>query len=234
MNALYRMFLLFVLAFVGVVGQVSAEEQARTIYVSGTADIEVEPDFINWEVALRDSDPDPLKAKKKNDQRYEALLELAEDLDIEPRDLVVGEVSIDKQFERNKDNAYVFKGYNVSREILVIQRDFDEFDEMLERLAGFKAEFDVSYGSTKVHAIKRKAQLAAVEAAREKAQAIATVLGQRVGRPISITDHDLDMGFDLNDALSNTASGGSERDGTRYGSIRVRSGVDISFELLDQ
>lgn len=211
-----------------------AEEPPRTIFVSGTADVEVEPDFINWEVDLRDSDLDPLKAKAQNDERYKALLKLAKDLDIEPRDVVIGEVSIDKVFERNQDKEYVFTGYVVARQIVVIQREFEDFDEMLQRLAGFKAEFHVSYGSTKVHEMKRKAQLAAVATAREKAVAIAAVLGQRVGRPLSITDHDADLGFDLNDALSNTASGGgSDREGARYGSIKVRSGVDIEFVLLD-
>lgn len=211
-----------------------AQEEPRTIFVSGTADFEVEPDFINWEVELRDSDPDPLKAKGLNDARYKMLLKLAKDLDIEPSDVVIGEVSIDKQFKRNKDKEYVFTGYIVSREVVVIQRAFDDFDEMLERLAGFKVEFNVSYGSTKVYEVKRKAQLAAVEAARDKAQAIAGVLGQRVGKPLSIIDHDADMGFDLNDALSNTAGGGGrDRDGTRYGSIKVRAGVDIEFVLLD-
>ncbi|MEM9345824.1 MAG: SIMPL domain-containing protein [Planctomycetota bacterium] len=217
-----------------IAGQAVAEEEPRTIYVSGTADIELQPDMINWEVDLRDSDLDPLEAKKMNDERFEALLKLAKDLDIDPSDVVIGEVSIDKKFTRNKENEYIFTGYIVAREVVVVQRDFDDFDEMLERLAGFKAEFYVSYGSTEVREAKRKAQLAAVQAAREKAQAIAEVLGQRVGHPLSITDHDVDMGFDLNDALSNTASGGGDRDGTRYGSIKVRSGVDIRFELLDQ
>ncbi|MEM6505403.1 MAG: SIMPL domain-containing protein [Planctomycetota bacterium] len=215
-------------------GDTVAEEVSRTIYVSGTADIELEPDMINWKIDLRDSDFDPLEAKKLNDERFDALIKLAKDLDIEPSDVVIGGVSIDKKFTRNKDNEYIFTGYIVAREVEVVQREFDDFDEMLERLAGFKAEFHVSYGSTEVREAKRNAQLAAVRTAREKAQAIAGALGQRVGRPLSITDHDVDMGFDLNDTLSNTANGGGDRDGTRYGSIKVRSGVDIRFELLDQ
>lgn len=214
----------------------SAAEGPRTIFVSGCSEIELEPDHVQWEIDLRDLDLDPVKAKAQNDERFEALMKLAKDLGIERRDVVIGEVSIGKRRERNKDGTYTFVGYVVPREVLVVQRELEDFDEMLAKLAQFKVEFDISYRSSKTQETKRKAQLAAVQAAREKAQGIAGVLGQRIGRPLLISDHDTHDGFDLNDALSNTSSGVDlyDGDGARYGSIVVRSGVDIRFELLDQ
>ena len=234
MDTLPRLLLIVLCVVVCTAVQVHAEDEPRTIYVSGTSEIILETDYVEWEVDLRDLDLDPVKAKAMNDDRYEAVLKLAKDLDIDKDDVVIGEVSIYKTTKKNKDGEYVFAGYVVKREMVLIQRELEEFDEMLARLAGFKAEFDISYGSAKLRETKRKAQLAAVKAAREKAEALAGVLGQKVGRPLYIEDHDVDVGFDLNDALSNTSSGGGgDRDGTRYGSITVRSGVDIRFELLD-
>lgn len=228
-----RWFIVGLLALAVCVGSAQAEEDPRTIYVSGTSEFELQPDFVEWRVDLRDLDMDPVKAKAMNDERYKAMLRMAKDLDVEQSDVVIGEVSIYKTSKKNKDGEYVFAGYVVKREVVVIQHELKEFDEMLARLAEFKAEFDISYGSTKLRETKRKAQLAAVKAAREKAEALTGVLGQKVGRPLYIEDHDVDVGFDLDDALSNTSSGGGRSDDTRYGSITVRSGVDIRFELLD-
>lgn len=210
-----------------------AEQDTRTIDVSGTSEIQVQADYIEWEIELRDMHLDPVKAKAKNDARYKDLLKLVKDLDIERSDLIIGEVSIQKRHERNKDGDYLFVGYVVERQVVIIQRVLEDFDEMLTELAAYQAEFEISYGSTQLREMKRKAQLAAVEAARDKAKAIAGVLGQKVGRPLVIEDHDTIGGFNLNDALSNTSSGGSGDGRTRFGSITVRSGVDIRFELLD-
>lgn len=233
MEALPRILLMVLCVALCTAVHVQAEEESRTIYVAGTSEIILQPDYVEWEVELRDRDLDPVKAKAMNDERYQAVLKLAKDLDIDKDDVVIGEVSIYKTTKKNEDGEYVFAGYVVKREMVLIQRELEDFDEMLARLAQFKVEFEISYGSTKLRETKRKAQLAAVKAAREKAEELAGVLGQKVGRPLYIGDYDTTFGFDLNDALSNTSSGGADRDGTRYGSIAVRSGVEIRFELLD-
>eukprot|EP00752_Nemacystus_decipiens_P017086 g15303.t1 len=167
----------------------------RTIYVAGSSEIILQPDYVEWKIDMRDSDPDPVKSKAMNDERYKAVLELAEDLDIVQEDIVIGEVSIYKTTKKNKDGEYVFAGYVVKREMVLVQRELDDFDEMLARLAEFKVEFNISYGSTKLREAKRKAQLQAVETAREKAEALAGVLGQkpidvRVDRDPAVEDYD--------------------------------------------
>lgn len=211
------------------VGEAQAEQTPRTISVSGTAEIEIEPEFVSWEIELIDNDADPVKAKAANDERFEALLKLAKKMDIDRKDVIIGRVSINKRMERNEQREYVFKGYDVERRIVIVQRELDEFDDMLASLASFKAEFEISYGSDKVIEARKDARLKAVAAARDKANAMAGVLGQKVGKPISIEERVFRPQLS-NNSFSNYAEN-RVGEAARFSSIMVSASVDIQFEL---
>lgn len=212
-----------------------------TISVSGTAELESDPDMILWDIVIVDNDVDPSAAKTQNDERYEALLEIADDLDLPAEDIVAGTLSIRRTYHRTeRGQRGAFKDYEVRRWATLVLRDFDDFDEMLEMLAGAGFEFSIEYSSTEIHTMKREARLEAVRVAREKAQEMAEVLGQALGRPLVIDERGSRVaGFDLNDALSNTNTGGGgrfgdEREavGLRQGAISVTASVSIVFELV--
>lgn len=235
-------------AVFALVSPVSAQQRGgadwpATISVSGAAEIESAPDFIQWEVRIVDEHADPMAAKTRNDERYAALLEIADDVDIEAEDIIAGTLSVTRTYNRDDRGRRLGpKGYEVRRTAVLILRDFDDFDELLGKLAGSGLEFSIEYSSTQIHTMKREARLEAVRIAREKAVEMAEVLGMSVGRPIEIDEGSSRVSdFDLNDALSNTNSGGGggrfaddlDAVGLRLGAISVRSSVHIVFELVE-
>ncbi|MEM9414748.1 MAG: SIMPL domain-containing protein [Planctomycetota bacterium] len=210
-------------------------DSLATISVSGTAELEAAPDFIEWHIRIADESTDPIEAKENNDARYEWLLELADDVDIESEDIVVGPVSVERIYEWTAHgDRGDFKHYELRRLLVLIQRDFDDFDELLEKLAASGLEFRIEYSTTQVHAMKREARLDAVRVAREKAQEMAQALGQELGRPLEVVESSTrTSGFDMDHAISNTSSGGAgDGVGIRMGAISVRSRVEIVFELI--
>ena len=127
-------------------------------------------------------------AKVRNDARYESPLEIADDLDIEPADIIAGTLSVNRTYHvADRGRRGEFKGYMVRRTAALILRDFDDFDELLGKLAGSGLEFSIEYSSTQIHTMKREARLEAVRIGREKAVEMAQVLGMAVGRPIEIS-----------------------------------------------
>ncbi|MFI4861453.1 MAG: SIMPL domain-containing protein [Phycisphaerales bacterium JB063] len=210
-----------------------------TISVSGTAELEATPDLIEWHVAIVSTDTNPMAAKTHNDAQYESVLDLADDVDIDAEDIIAGPVSVERIYERgSRGERGAFKHYELRRSVVLVLRDFDEFDELLTRLAAVRVEFHMDYNATRVHAMKREARIAAVRIAREKAQEMAEALGVSVGRPLEIVEAGSRMtGFDLNNALSNTNTGGArvgggDGVGLRQGAISVVARVEIVFELV--
>ena len=139
--------------------------------------------------------------------------------------------------ERGRRGA--FKDYEVRRSVTLIQRDFDGLDEMLEKLAGARVEFHLSYSSTQVQAMKREARVEAVRIARAKAQEMAEALGQTLGRPLQVREIRSQVaGFDFSNALSNSnhvriddGGGDLAAVGLRQGAISVTSSVSVVFVL---
>lgn len=207
-----------------------AEPEPRTIWVIGKAEIEVEPKYIEWHLDLTDKDADPVKAKEVNDARFKALLGLTKKLDIEKKDVVVGQVEIKRLYKRDSNRNLVFDRYTVTRLLKVKQRDRETFDEMLSKLAEQKIEFEISYGSDELDEIKRKVHLAAVKEAYETAQALAGALGQKVGRPLEIDDYGSSRGGSAGDLFGSDEA----EEQAQYGSLEVTAGVEIRFELLDK
>jgi len=235
----HAMVYLMGLLMFGLAGASALAEEAYpdTITVSGSAEMEAEPDYIAWELTLTENHIDPVQAKQRVDKRYELVLDIAGDLDIEGGDVILGHVSISKTFEREfQGGPSKFKDYRVRRTVTLLQRDLEAFDEMLEKLTAARVEFDIHYQSSKVFELKRAARLEAMRQAKKKAQEMAGVLDRGIGRPLRIEEYGTNSGFDLRDSLSNSSTRRPNRDGdsVRRGAISVRCEVEVAFRLTEK
>ncbi|XAM00043.1 SIMPL domain-containing protein [Phycisphaeraceae bacterium D3-23] len=220
-------------------GRQWTEDTLATISVSGAAELEASPDFIEWHITIEDTHIDPMAAKARNDERYDAILEVADDVDIDADDIIVGPVSVERVYERGpRGERGAFRHYELRRSVVLLLRDFDDFDELLTKLATARVDFHMDYNATQVRAMKREARVDAVRIARAKAEEMAEALGVVVGRPLEIVESSTrTAGYDLNNALSNTNAGarfgnGGDEVGFRRGAISVISRVEIVFELV--
>jgi len=171
----------------------SAEEEApvRSISVSGTAEAKTAPDQIVWEVDLTDTDKGLRAAKARNDEKVKAVIALREKLGIAEGDLEADYVRIRREYERG-EHGYrkEFKHFKVSRSIEIRQRDLKRFDEFLDALvASADMEVRFSYGSSRMREVRAETRLKALQAARDKAEAMAKVVGAKLGRVLTINEH---------------------------------------------
>jgi uncharacterized protein len=162
----------------------------RTLSVSGTAVTKVVPDLVIWNVELQDTGMELAPAKQKNDERVRAVLALAAELGAEGEDIQTGHLSIRRDYARDEfGNRGVFRGFIVSRNITMKQRDLDRMDEYLEKLISrTDIEVSFSFDSTKREDILWETRLQAVGIAKKKAEAMAGAAGVTLGLPVSISD----------------------------------------------
>lgn len=212
-------------------------EEARTISVSGTAVMKAAPDQVVWRIELSDFDKDMRAAKQRSDAKVQAVLALRDELDIGEEDLETGHLSISREYERGKyGERGAFKHYAVRRSVTIRQTDLKRFDEYLDKLvASSEMEVNFSFETSKMHELRAETRLKALAVAKEKAAAMAEVVGAKLGRVRTINEHSPDRPF--SSPLSNAAFTHSPppvdvaSDRFVPGAISVQVSVYATFEL---
>lgn len=225
--------------FLVMTGVVSGDEgeEARTVSVSGTAVMKAAPDQVVWRIELSDFDKDMRAAKQRNDAKVQAVLALREELDIGEQELETGHLSISREYERGKyGERNAFKHYAVRRSVTIRQTDLRRFDEYLDKLvASSEMEVNFSFESSKMHELRAETRLKALAVAKEKAAAMAEVVGAELGRIRTIQEHSPNRSF--SSPMSNSAFTHSPppvdvaSDRFVPGAISVQVSVYATFEL---
>ena len=233
-NVTVGLALLFIL---GKVALAQEDEPVRSISVSGTVETKTAPDQIVWRISLTDTDKSMREAKVRNDQKVKSVVALREKLGVGEGDLETGRVNIRREYERDQHGRRGdFKHFVVSRSVTIRQRDLKRFDEFLDTLVA-STEMEMSFGfeSSRIHEVRAETRLKALQAAKDKAAAMAKVVGAKLGRALTINEHA--QGDRLQSPMSNTAYVHSTptvdlaTEKFVPGAINVRVTVYATFEL---
>jgi uncharacterized protein YggE len=177
-----------------VLGNVALSEEPppiRTISVSGTVETKTAPDHVVWRITLTDTDKNLQEAKARNDEKVKAVVSLRDRLGLGKGDFETGRLSVRREYMRDQHgHRGDFRHFVVSRNATMRQRDLRRFDEFFDALA-LSAEMEVSFSfeSSRIHNVRAETRLKALRAARDKAAAMAKVVGAKVGRAMAIHEH---------------------------------------------
>ena len=228
--------LMFIL---GNVAHGQEEKPIRSISVTGTIETKTAPDQIVWRISLTDTDMDMRKAKALNDERIKSVVALRQKLGVGEGDFETGSVSIRRDYERDQmGRRGEFKGFIVSRSVTIRQRDLKRFDEFLDSLvSSTEMEVSFSFESSRIQEVRAETRLRALQAAKDKAAAMADVVGAKLGRVLTINEHA--PGYGGQNPLSNssynygqsTPSVDLATDKFVPGAIPVQVSVYTTFEL---
>lgn len=155
----------------------------RLIAVSGDADVKVVPDQVIFTLKLTTSDADLAKAKSLNNERVKGVKAVAALNKINPRDVQIDFLSIEPNYSR--------RTFTVSRRLTVTLREPAKFDDVLTRMVQNNRANEVEgidFRTSQLRKFRDQARLLAIQAAREKAVALAGALGAKVGKPVSIRE----------------------------------------------
>lgn len=215
-----------------------------TIRVSGDAEVWVGPDEITVysgvDIWGRDFDSTVTAAEK----HVENILKLRQKYNIEPRHVQTDYISIKPQTKHI--NGYDVYGYAVQKSITFIIRDISQFDSFMKDIviAGADAIHDVKFRTLELKKYREQVRSLAIRAAREKAEKLASELGQAIGPAITITEGSTYTGYwryddwgrreNFNSQVSYQTSNYDTPDpeGTvALGQIRVYASVNVTFGL---
>lgn len=215
----------------------------RHISVTGNADVRVAPDIVQILLSVESWEKTIAKAKDANDERLNKTLATATRLGIDAKDLQTDRMTLEPIFESNsysRSRVAQPDGYTVRRWVAVTLRDIKRFEEVLTAMldAGANRVDGIDFRTSALRKYRDQARSMAIKAAKEKASAMASELGLKVGRASEISEGGgggYYFAFHGGGAMSqNVSQAGPAAEGTEGfapGQITVSASVSVTFDL---
>lgn len=239
---------------------ISASTVNRTISVNGEAAVKVVPDLVQISMTAETRAADLMTAKAQNDQTVKALVEYAtKTLGIEARHVQTDFVTVEPTYRScNYDDEMSGKCsplqityYNVRKGIQICLKDLTKYESLVTKALqlGVNRIDNIEFVTTELRKHRDNARQLAAKAALEKAQALATTLNMKVGKPISINAENYSSyywhgsygggqrgnnSYMSQNVVQQAPSSPSEGDNTgdlAIGQINVTAQVNVTYEL---
>jgi len=158
------------------------------ITVKGEAESTSPPDFVRVSASIYTTDKTVAAAKSEVDAKARTTFEALEGFEIADSDISFGGMSVDREYDYDRNNNEKFIGYTVTRDIEIKLREFHNYELLIESLirSGATSIGSPEAGVDDEAQLKTAALSEATIIAKAKAQKIAEGLGVRVGDPFEI------------------------------------------------
>jgi uncharacterized protein YggE len=207
----------------------------------------VVPDEVVLTLGIETWNKDLHVAKDQNDRIVADVLTLASEYGISSQHVQTDYVSIEPRYRNGYYEESDFIGYFVRKSVVITLRDLREFEDLLTGAleAGANHVQGIQFRTTELREHRDQARALAIQAAQEKASALAEELGQRVGAPHTIQEvqngwwsgYNAWWGSRWGGAMTQNViqelGGGalSEEGSLAPGQISVNARVSVTFEL---
>ena len=213
-----------------------AQEQKITpipqISVNGEGKIRVTPDQAVVTVGVQNSGKEAAEVKKLNDDTIDKVIKFLKKSGIPTTDFITNNVSLFKNYDYDK-KKYT---YEANQTLVITLKDLSKYDAIMMGLndTGINSIQGVDFKSSKLEDYEKEARKKAMLNAKQKALDYVSVLGQKVGKAIMISDNSAvfypqPMYKTMNMAMANDA--GAERETLAVGEIVINANVTVSFVL---
>lgn len=217
---------------------------SRSITVTGDADVRVVPDEVLLILGVEIGDTNLNTAKNQNDARITQVINKLKSMGVDQKYIQTDRLSIDPRYSDSYTRTSVI-GYVVRKTIAVTLKDISKFEDVLTSSLdlGVTNVYTVDFRTTELRKYRDQARSLAINAAREKAQAMAKELGMKVGKPVTIREEYSNWwssyswrwggGGMSQNVVQNVGPGGSMPDESSFapGQITVNARVSITFDI---
>jgi len=228
-------------------GETPDDAPLRLITVSGNAEVRVTPDEVVLTLGVETWDKNLDVAKRENDRIVKAVLDLAKTYDIPSRYVQTDYINIEPRYDYMYEKRE-FIGYFVTKTIVITLKDISQFEDFLSDVleTGVNYVHGIQFRTTELRKHKDQARELAIQAAREKAEALAGSLGQEIGEPHMIREDAVDWwsgygawwsstrGGMMSQNIVQEFNGGTalmEESSLAPGQLNVNARVTVSFAM---
>lgn len=213
------------------------------ISVTGSSEVKVAPDEIYLRLGVETRHETMEEAKRQNDERMTKALAFIKSSGVKEKDVQTDFISIEPSYDRGFSSTNNKPTYYVVRKSIEIRvTKISGFDDFLTGLLtnGVTTIHDIDFRTTQLRKHRDEARAMAIQAAKEKADAMARELGVKRGKVYNISINDWSgsgssywggRGSSIRQNSVQDAGGTSEAAGNTLsiGQISVTASVNVSF-----
>lgn len=220
-------------------GTAAAQVAARTINVTGAAEMFAEPDRASLTLGIEARKPEIAAARTDVAHGIDALLKLTRELKIDAKDVRTTRLTVQPEYDwNNTTRQRKLVGYYVSRQAEIVVRDLDQLGILLERAISLGANQvgDPRLESSRRRDLERQAMALAIDDARLNAEAVARAAKASLG-PVRSIDSSVaytPLPFAVNQGvMARAQSNDSDRAATyQMGQLNFNASVRVQYDLV--
>lgn len=210
----------------------------RFIQVMGEGEVKVEPDEVTLGFQIETFGRDLKEVQAENAQRTASVMETLKKFNVPPKDIQTSHAQISPRYDFNNGKRKFREYYSIKSFTLKL-RDLSNYGAVLNALmdSGVENVGGVVFGSSKEKQLQLEARRKAAQDAKIKAEALASELGVKVGKPLSISENTFGgppmpmfRAKAANMAMMAEAAPMPE-DSLAGGEMEIKTQVTIQFEL---
>lgn len=230
-----RTTVLILVTLFGLTAQAQSQDQrpqVPQISVTGEGKVKITPDQAVVTVGFQNSGKDAKEVKTLNDEVVDRVIKFLKKSGIPASDFKTNNVSLYKNYDYEK------KKYNfqASQTLSITLKDLSKYDEIMMGLndAGVNSINGVEFKSSKMDDYEREARKKAILDAKQKAQDYVSVLGQKVGKALLITDNSqsfIPQPMFKGNMMAMAADEGVQRETLAVGELEINTNVSVTFAL---
>jgi len=162
---------------------------SRSVYVSGAAVVYITPDRVLLQLGVQSNGATPDTVRKDNSQDIQNVIQAVSALGVQAKDIATDYYIVYPVYEDYF--SLVIKGYRIDNTVSITLRDIDLVDEVLIAAlkSGANEVQDVQFYSSELRKYRDQARALAMNAAGEKAKALAEEAGAQAGCIININEN---------------------------------------------
>jgi len=217
--------------FSSVVSEAQELKLLPQISVSGEGKIKAIPDQVFISIAVETKGTNATDVKKQNDATIEKALQFITKFKVPKSDVQTKSISLNPQYDYEKKK----RNYNATQTIEILLKTITQYDGLMEGLvdAGINRINGVEFKTSKLIEYQSEARKLAMKEAKLKAEDYVFVLGQKVGKAITITDNTQNFYPQPMYAMKTMAMDQevATRETLAIGEINITATVNVSFLL---
>lgn len=223
---------LILVTFFGLTAMAQEQKaQVPQISVTGEGKVKIVPDQAVINVGFQNTGKDAKEVKNLNDEVVDKVIKFLKKSGIPATDYKTTNVSLNKNYdyEKKKNN------FMANQSLTITLKDLSKYDELMMGLndVGVNSINGVEFKSSKMEEYERDARKKAIVDAKQKAQDYVSVLNQKIGKAILITDNSQNYApqpmYKVN--MMAMADSAGTRETLAVGELEIVTNVSVTFAL---
>ncbi|HEY6143239.1 MAG TPA: SIMPL domain-containing protein [Flavobacterium sp.] len=207
------------------------QKQVPMINVSGEGKVKVAPDQASISISIETKGTKAEDVKRENDKKMDAVLKFIKNSNIAKEDFQTQRISLNPNYDYDKKKY----NYVATQSVQILLKDLSKYDALMEGLVneGINRIDNVEFKSSKMAQLQSETRKLAIKDAKAKAEDFVSVLGQKVGKAILISDnsqsyHPQPRMYAMKASMADESA---TKETLAVGEIEITSNVSVNFVL---